>query len=152
MGWQAAEATAITQRLRTHNIALADHPYQHYTDRAKFIAVAREERNQFAEQMDKERRQSAALMRLPTSRIQIKIGSIAYSSSVNSSLFDSYLMGKRRALVHKVTLHRTPFKASPAAPRVTGQLTTMSVTSKTTSFLSSAASSCSSDFSSRRTA
>lgn len=45
---------------------------------------------------------------------------------------------------------RTPFKVWPPALRVTGQLTMMSVTSSATSFLSSAASRASSDFSSRR--
>lgn len=61
MGLPAAQATAITQRFRTHNIALADRMYPHHKDRAKFIAVAREGRNQFAEQMARERQESAAL-------------------------------------------------------------------------------------------
>jgi glutathione-regulated potassium-efflux system ancillary protein KefC len=61
MGLPPAQATAITQRFRTHNIALADRMYPHYKDRAKFIAVAREGRNQFAEQMARERQESAAL-------------------------------------------------------------------------------------------
>ncbi|MDP3227580.1 MAG: glutathione-regulated potassium-efflux system protein KefC [Acidovorax sp.] len=62
MGLPPAEATAITQRFRTHNIALADRMYPHHKDRAKFIAVAREGRNQFAEQMARERQESAALL------------------------------------------------------------------------------------------
>ena len=61
MGLPPAQATAITQRFRTHNIALADRMYPHYKDRAKFIAVAREGRNQFAEQMARERQASAAM-------------------------------------------------------------------------------------------
>jgi len=61
MGLPPAQATAITQRFRTHNIALADRMYPHHKDRAKFIAVAREGRNQFAEQMARERQESAAL-------------------------------------------------------------------------------------------
>ncbi|KRD48088.1 potassium transporter [Acidovorax sp. Root275] len=61
MGLPAAQATAITQRFRTHNIALADRMYPHYKDQAKFIAVAREGRNQLAEQMAKERQESAAM-------------------------------------------------------------------------------------------
>ncbi|MFN7155298.1 MAG: glutathione-regulated potassium-efflux system protein KefC [Acidovorax sp.] len=61
MGLPPAEATAITQRFRTHNSALADRMYPHHKDRAKFIAVAREGRNQFAEQMARERQESAAL-------------------------------------------------------------------------------------------
>jgi glutathione-regulated potassium-efflux system ancillary protein KefC len=35
--------------------------YPHHKDRAKFIAVAREGRNQFAEQMARERQESAAM-------------------------------------------------------------------------------------------
>ena len=35
--------------------------YPHHKDRAKFIAVAREGRNQFAEQMARERQASAAM-------------------------------------------------------------------------------------------
>ena len=35
--------------------------YPHYKDRAKFIAVAREGRNQFAEQMARERQASAPM-------------------------------------------------------------------------------------------
>ncbi|MBV7544426.1 glutathione-regulated potassium-efflux system protein KefC [Acidovorax sp. sic0104] len=61
MGLPPAEATAITQRFRAHNIALADRMYPHHKDRAKFIAVAREGRNQFAEQMARERQENAAL-------------------------------------------------------------------------------------------
>ncbi|MFI8615301.1 glutathione-regulated potassium-efflux system protein KefC [Acidovorax sp. NPDC077693] len=61
MGLTPAEATAIAQRFRAHNIALADRMYPHHKDRAKFIAVAREGRNQFAEQMARERQESAAL-------------------------------------------------------------------------------------------
>jgi glutathione-regulated potassium-efflux system ancillary protein KefC len=60
MGLPAAQATAITERFRTHNIALADRMYPHHQDRAKFIAVAREGRNQLAEQMAKERQEGAA--------------------------------------------------------------------------------------------
>ena len=61
MGLPSSEATVITQRFRTHNIALADRMYPHHKDRAKFIAVAREGRNQFAEQMARERQETAAL-------------------------------------------------------------------------------------------
>ncbi len=60
MGLPSSEATVITQRFRTHNIALADRMYPHHKDRAKFIAVAREGRNQFAEQMARERQETAA--------------------------------------------------------------------------------------------
>ncbi len=61
MGLPTDEATAVTERFRTHNIALADRMYPHHQNRAKFIAVAREGRNQFAEQMARERQESAAL-------------------------------------------------------------------------------------------
>ena len=57
MGLPPAEAQDITQRFRTHNIALADRMYLHHKDRAKMIAVAREGRNQLAEQMAKERQE-----------------------------------------------------------------------------------------------
>lgn len=60
MGLPPAEAQDITQRFRTHNIALADRMYPHHKDRAKMIAVAREGRNQLAEQMAKERQERQA--------------------------------------------------------------------------------------------
>jgi glutathione-regulated potassium-efflux system ancillary protein KefC len=46
MGLPPAEAQDITQRFRTHNIALADQHVPHHKDRAKLIAVAREGRKQ----------------------------------------------------------------------------------------------------------
>ena len=61
MGLSAAEATTFTDRFRKHNIALADRMYPHHKDQAKYIAVAREGRSQLAEQMAKERQESAAL-------------------------------------------------------------------------------------------
>jgi glutathione-regulated potassium-efflux system ancillary protein KefC len=60
MGLPPAEAQDITQRFRTHNIALADRMYPHHKDRARMIAVAREGRNQLAEQMAKERQERQA--------------------------------------------------------------------------------------------
>ncbi|WP_287876378.1 MULTISPECIES: glutathione-regulated potassium-efflux system protein KefC [Acidovorax] len=57
MGLPPAEATAITQRFRTHNIALVDRMYPHHKDRTKYIAVAREGRSQLADQMAKERQE-----------------------------------------------------------------------------------------------
>ena len=60
MGLPPAEAQDITQRFRTHNIALADRMDPHHKDRAKMIAVAREGRNQLAEQMAKERQERQA--------------------------------------------------------------------------------------------
>ena len=61
MGLSTAEATTFTDRFRKHNIALADRMYPHHKDQAKYIAVAREGRAQLAEQMAKERQESAAL-------------------------------------------------------------------------------------------
>ncbi|MFN9727187.1 glutathione-regulated potassium-efflux system protein KefC [Acidovorax sp.] len=60
MGLTQEQATAVTQRFRTHNMALADRMYPHHKDRARFIAVAREGRSQLAEQMTKERQEAAA--------------------------------------------------------------------------------------------
>ena len=65
MGLPPAEAQDITQRFRTHNIALADRMYPHHKDRAKMIAVAREGRNQLAEQMAKERQERQAAASAP---------------------------------------------------------------------------------------
>ena len=61
MGLSTAKATTFTDRFRKHNIALADRMYPHHKDQAKYIAVAREGRAQLAEQMAKERQESAAL-------------------------------------------------------------------------------------------
>ncbi|RLJ38939.1 glutathione-regulated potassium-efflux system protein KefC [Acidovorax sp. 106] len=61
MGLSSAEATTFTDRFRKHNIALADRMYPHHKDQAKYIAVAREGRAQLAEQMAKERQESAGL-------------------------------------------------------------------------------------------
>ena len=57
------------------------------------------------------------------------------------------LYGARLSLFFQA--QRTPLMDCPPLARVIGQLTTMLVTSKDNSFLSSAASNCSSDFSSR---
>ncbi|ART50968.1 glutathione-regulated potassium-efflux system protein KefC [Acidovorax carolinensis] len=66
MGLPPTEAQDITQRFRTHNIALADRMYPHHKDRARMIAVAREGRNQLAEQMAKERQERQAGASAPT--------------------------------------------------------------------------------------
>ena len=58
MGLTAADASALTQRFRTHNIALSDRMYPHHNDRAKLVAVAREGRLQLAEQMARERQEN----------------------------------------------------------------------------------------------
>ena len=58
MGLTAADASALTQRFRTHNIALSNRMYPHHNDRAKLVAVAREGRLQLAEQMARERQEN----------------------------------------------------------------------------------------------
>ena len=60
MGQSPTRAQEMTRRFREHNIALADRMYPHHKDRAKMIAVAREGRNQLAEQMAKERQERQA--------------------------------------------------------------------------------------------
>jgi len=60
MGLQPAEADALLERFREHNIALADRMYPHHKDRARMIAVAREGRSQLAEQLAKEREERQA--------------------------------------------------------------------------------------------
>ena len=57
MGLSAADASALTQRFRTHNINLSNRMYPHHNDRAKLVAVAREGRSQLAGQMAKERQE-----------------------------------------------------------------------------------------------
>lgn len=59
MGLPPEQATEMTRRFREHNIALSDRMYPHHRDRAKMIAVAREGRNQLAEQMARERQEAA---------------------------------------------------------------------------------------------
>ena len=55
LGWPAYEARETAMRFRARNIKLMDATYPHYKDRAKVIAVAKEGRQQFEEQMTKER-------------------------------------------------------------------------------------------------
>ena len=55
LGWPAHEARETAMRFRARNIKLMDATYPHYKDRAKVIAVAKEGRQQFEEQMTKER-------------------------------------------------------------------------------------------------
>jgi glutathione-regulated potassium-efflux system ancillary protein KefC len=55
LGWPAHEARESAMRFRQRNLKLTADGYPHYKDRAKFIAVAKEGRQQFAEQMAKER-------------------------------------------------------------------------------------------------
>lgn len=55
LGWPAHEARESAMRFRQRNLKLTADGYPHYKDRAKFIAVAKEGRQQFAEQMARER-------------------------------------------------------------------------------------------------
>ena len=65
MGQSPTLAQEMTRRFREHNITLADRMYPHHKDRAKMIAVAREGRNQLAEQMAKERQERQAAASAP---------------------------------------------------------------------------------------
>lgn len=60
MGLPAEQALRVADRFRKHNIALADRMYPHHKDQEKFIAVARQGRQQLVEQMAKEREEDAA--------------------------------------------------------------------------------------------
>ena len=55
LGWPAHEAREAAMRFRQRNIKIAEASYPHYKDRAKLIAVAKEGRQQFTEQMARER-------------------------------------------------------------------------------------------------
>ena len=55
LGWPAHEARESAMSFRRRNKKLTADTYPHYKDRAKLIAVAKEGRQQFAEQMAKER-------------------------------------------------------------------------------------------------
>ncbi|HEY9223940.1 MAG TPA: glutathione-regulated potassium-efflux system protein KefC [Variovorax sp.] len=55
LGWPAHEARESAMLFRQRNLKLTADGYPHYKDRAKFIAVAKEGRQQFAEQMARER-------------------------------------------------------------------------------------------------
>jgi glutathione-regulated potassium-efflux system ancillary protein KefC len=55
LGWPAHEAREQVMRFRQRNLKLTAESYPHYKDRAKFIAVAKEGRQQFQEQMARER-------------------------------------------------------------------------------------------------
>ncbi|MEJ8824664.1 glutathione-regulated potassium-efflux system protein KefC [Variovorax humicola] len=57
LGWPAHEARHAAMRFRQRNIGITDAGYPHYKDRAKLIAVAKEGRQQFEEQMARERAQ-----------------------------------------------------------------------------------------------
>ena len=55
MGLEEYEARRTTERFRIHNIELAEQLYPHHKDRERFIAAAKQGRNQLVEQMARER-------------------------------------------------------------------------------------------------
>ena len=57
LGAAPHEARQQAMRFRRHNLALFEKLHPHYQDRAKLIAVAKEGRQQFEEQMAREREQ-----------------------------------------------------------------------------------------------
>jgi glutathione-regulated potassium-efflux system ancillary protein KefC len=59
LGHGADEARLTAQRFRQHNLELFEKMYPHYRDRAKFIAVARQGRQQLEAQMAQERAERA---------------------------------------------------------------------------------------------
>ena len=59
LGQSADEAAQTALRFRQHNLALFEKMYPHYKDRAKFVAVARQGRQQLEAQMAQEREQRA---------------------------------------------------------------------------------------------
>ncbi len=60
MGMPAEEALYVADRFRQHNVDLANRMYPHHKNREKFIAVARQGRQQLVEQMAKERADAKA--------------------------------------------------------------------------------------------
>ncbi|MDP9900639.1 glutathione-regulated potassium-efflux system protein KefC [Variovorax ginsengisoli] len=55
LGWPAHEARESTLRFRHRNLQITADAYPHYKDRAKLIAVAKQGRQQFQEQIARER-------------------------------------------------------------------------------------------------
>jgi len=60
MGLAPEDAQRVADRFREHNISLANRMYPHHKDQEKFIAVARQGRQQLVEQMAKERQEEEA--------------------------------------------------------------------------------------------
>ncbi len=59
-GLSQADADALAERFRAHNIALSERMYEHHNDREAMIAVARQGRQQLVEQLAKERQERMA--------------------------------------------------------------------------------------------
>ncbi|MGJ7508271.1 glutathione-regulated potassium-efflux system protein KefC [Variovorax sp. GT1P44] len=70
LGWSAHEARETAMRFRRRNIELMYETYPHYKDRAKLIAVAKEGRQQFQEQIAREREERRLRSRLEWDRVE----------------------------------------------------------------------------------
>ena len=70
LGWPAHEARETAMRFRLRNIQLMHETYPHYKDRAKLIAVAKEGRQQFQEQMAREREERRQRTRVDWDRVK----------------------------------------------------------------------------------
>ncbi|MDM0077198.1 glutathione-regulated potassium-efflux system protein KefC [Variovorax sp. J2P1-59] len=70
LGWPAHEARETAMRFRRRNIELMHETYPHYKDRTKLIAVAKEGRQQFQEQMAREREERRQRTGLDWDRVE----------------------------------------------------------------------------------
>jgi glutathione-regulated potassium-efflux system ancillary protein KefC len=70
LGWPAHEARETAMRFRRRNIELMHETYPHYKDRTKLIAVAKEGRQQFQEQMAREREERRQRSGLDWDRVE----------------------------------------------------------------------------------
>jgi glutathione-regulated potassium-efflux system ancillary protein KefC len=61
LGQPPHEARRAAMRFRRHNIELFEQMYPHHKDRSQLIAVVRQGRRQFEEQLERERQEAAAL-------------------------------------------------------------------------------------------
>jgi glutathione-regulated potassium-efflux system ancillary protein KefC len=68
LGFAASEARRQAMRFRRHNLALFEEMYPHYQNRSKLIAVVKEGRRQFEQQMAQERAEQARRRREVTDR------------------------------------------------------------------------------------
>jgi len=68
LGFAAGEARRQAMRFRRHNLQLFEQMYPHYQNRSKLIAVVKEGRRQFEEQMAQERAEQAQRRREVTDR------------------------------------------------------------------------------------
>jgi len=59
MGMGMIETRTVIERFRAHNLELAERLYPHHKDRERFIAAAKQGREQLVEQMAREREERA---------------------------------------------------------------------------------------------